>query len=344
MHKNNNSIWLDSAAARAFDCDSHILIKTNLLTPKTTALARPGEIMPEWDPRGALACVTWHKIIRKALSTIQYFPLEKAVVFVVVRSPYSRFDPGNFNPDFAIKAMLYCNLITDVYPGNIFYGAIGVKDSQRGTDFYVGGPGFLNEIPKIIKSIFQEAYATKEADESSVYLKPSETIPELGNKIMFANLIKPGISSGCLSETSEGADLIQKNLIVIKTKFCPPLVGQLIPQTFLPYSLYASHVKEAKAMWDKLLREPCDSLIILPIKQAALLVVFRTQDQWFEPVNNNIKFAIDTLVSLRVLEDDSYRNLVYFSTAVKCKSGGGIDFYLSSLAAMPQLLKNIIWF
>jgi len=344
MHKNNSAKWLDSAAARAFDCDSHILIKTNLLTPKTTALARPGEIMPEWDPRGALACVTWHKIIRKALSTIQYFPLEKAVVFVVVRSPYSRFDPGNFNPNFALSAMLYCNLIANVYPGNIFYGAIGVKDSQRGTDFYVGGPGFLNEIPQIIKSVFQEAYATEEADESSIYLKPSETIPGLGSKVMFGNLSKPGISSAFLCETPEGADLIQKNYIVIKTNVSPPLVGRLIPQTFLPYSLYASQIKEAKGMWDELLRESCDSLIISPIKQAALLVVFRTQDQWFEPVNNNIKFAIDTLVSLRVLEDDSYRNLVYFSTAVKCKSGGGIDFYLSSLAAMPQLLKNIIWF
>ncbi|MBT9147850.1 MAG: hypothetical protein DDT32_01616 [Syntrophomonadaceae bacterium] len=337
------SLWLDSAKAEAFNCGTHILIKTNLRPPKLSILSAPGQPMPEWDPRGTLARTLWNQTISDALCKIKYKRLQKAIVLTVVRSKtaYPPFDPTNVNSRFALEAMENCGLIAGVAPGQMLYGAIGCVAPEVGIDFYVGPPEFIAEMLQITNDILGVNWGTEEmgseyfltaAPREGDFLNYRDGAPP--RKLPFSDTL-----SQISGKTPEASLSIAKTHILLKTNIHPPQVGIPVPQTFLPFSLYAPWVKEARGIWVDILEKACAPFRVQTIKKAVVVVVFRTQNPYFEPTNYDTRIALNTLVSLRLIADDSYDHLAYFAIAMQSRSGGGLDLYVGTPAFLVEITK-----
>jgi len=332
----NNAQWLNAAAAEAFQLGTHVFIKTNLRPPKASVLPVPGHSMREWDPRGQLAKKTWNKIIQDALSKIEYQCFKNAVVLTVVRSPFPRFDPINMNPEFALEAMMNYELLADISPGRTLYTTIGHRDIQGGTDFYIGPPDFVPKMMQIIAKILGDSWtAEKMGMDYFLTAQPRE--------IISPQRIPPREwpISRALAQVSgkfpEASFSIEKTHIVFKTNIHPPQVGILVPQGFLPFPLYVSWVKEARGIWIDLLEKHHKTIALQTIKKSVVLIVFRTQNFHFHPINYDIKAIMNALVDLRIIEDDASDTLAFFTAAQRCSMNGGIDIYVGT----PEFLQEI---
>jgi len=332
----NNAQWLDSAVAEAFNRGTHIFIKTNLRPPKASTLPVLGHSMREWDPRGQLAQRTWNKIIQDALSKIEYQCFESAVVLTVVRSPFPRFDPINMNPEFALEAMMNCELLTDIRPGRMLYTTVGHRDTQGGTDFYIGSPKFVPEMMQIITKTLGNSW-TPEKMGMDYFLaaQPRETISP--QRIPPREWPISRALAQVSGKSPEASLSIEKTHILFKTNIHPPQVGILVPQGFLPFPLYVSWVKEARGIWIDLLEKHYKTITLQTIKKSVVLIIFRTQNLRFHPINYDIKAITNALVDLRIIEDDASDTLAFFTAAQQCSVNGGIDIYVGT----PEFLQEI---
>ncbi len=103
--------------------------------------------------------------------------------------------------------------------------------------------------------------------------------------------------------------------------------------------MYAPWVKEARGIWVDILEKACAPFRVQTIKKAVVVVVFRTQNPYFEPTNYDTRIALNTLVSLRLIADDSYDHLAYFAIAMQSRSGGGLDLYVGTPAFLVEITK-----
>jgi len=333
----NNTQWLEYATAEAFKYGTHNLIRTNMRQPKVGVLSNPGQRMQKWDPRGPLAKAMWNKIICNALSGIKYRQLENAVVLTVIRAPYPRFDPININPQFALEVMINCKLITAVSPEKLLYVTIGSKNTQFGTDFYIGSPTFLSEMMQIIKKTLGDSWEPEAlGNDYCLIAQTKET--STPQKVLSRQWPITRAVEEVTGKSADASLSIGKTHLVFKTNICPPKVGILVPQGFLPFSVYAPWVKEARGLWMDLLEKHSAVLTMQTIKKAAVLIVFRTQSPQFDPINFDIRVIINTLVTLDVIKDDSFDTLVCFITAQQCDTDGGIDIYVGP----PEFLQEIV--
>lgn len=334
-----NPFWLDSAKAEAFNHGTHIFIKTNLLPPKVTVLAMPGQTIRDWDPRGRLAQVTWNKIIQEALSRIKYEYLPKAVVLMVVRSPYQLFDPINTNPEFALSAMVNCKLIPGAIPGRLLYAAVGCRNIEHGIDFYIGSPAFLSEMLQIVGNTLGDEWKSNDtlavihkdqAPASDLYKIPSRSMAVSRSDAARSNRMRP-------KATIE----IKETYALFKTNIHPPQIGIPVPQTFLPFSLYSAWLREARAIWVDILREACATTAFKTIERAVALVIIRTQSPHFPPMGYDVRALMNVLVDMRLIAGDSYDRLACFVVAKHCDSGGGIDLRIGTPAFVPEMARII---
>ncbi len=336
-----NSQWLDSANAEAVNHGTYVLIKTNLLPPKATVLSLPGQTMTDWDPRGPLAQATWNKIIQEALFKIEYEYLSKAVVLMVVRSPYPQFDPINTNPEFALNAMINCRLISGVIPGQLLYATVGCRTTERGTDFYVGSPAFLAEMLQIVGNTLGDKWKSEIVGNNALTVihKDQAILRDMPSAPPRSIAVSSSIGKQPSQIRPEASLKIKENYALFKTNMHPPQVGLIVPQTFLPFSLYSAWVREARAIWVDILREACAVTAFKPIGRAIVLVVIKTQSPHFSPIDYNLKALINVLVGMRLITDDSYERLACFVIAKNCDTGGGIDIFVGTPTFVPEMAR-----
>lgn len=336
----NKAQWLETAAAEATDFGGYILIKTNLLQPKVSVLSAPGRPMEKWDPRGPLARATWNKVIHDALAKIKHPYYKMAIVLAVVRAPYPRFDPINMNPQFPLEAMINAGLIESISPGQTIYATVGQRVADAGIDFYVGAPDFLPEMMEIIantigntwtvESLGNDYFLTIQPREQTLQHKiPPKELPIIQAIEQVSNIpVKTSL-------------VVEKTHILIQTNIHPPQVGLFVPQGFLPFSLYAAWVKEARAVWVNIIDSHCKNIMVRSIKKAIVLIVFRTQNPYFDPINYDAKVIINILVNWQIIEDDSFDTLVYFAVAQKSHTDEGIDIYVGTPEFLQEVLKIV---
>ena len=128
-------VLLPRASAKKYE--NYILIKSNIYPPKINVHPSLQKGFQHQSTYGKVRD-TWFTIIYKALSGMDYEPINDALVLIRYRRQYKRFDPPNHNAKFIIDALVYNNLLVDDSKDNLTLTVIGEQDSEEGTDIFIG--------------------------------------------------------------------------------------------------------------------------------------------------------------------------------------------------------------
>jgi len=124
----------------------------------------------------------------------------------------------------------------------------------------------------------------------------------------------PPVNSATISTgATASAEIDVNGFLVIKTNICTPKVAVYPRGKHKIHGTPVSNYSEVRNLWSGLIRKAMIGVPFVPLKKAAVLIMYHLNHKWFDPPNLENKVILDALISARVLADDSYMHVAIFT-------------------------------